>query len=92
MIHSTLRSVKKKRDDAYCYLRGGNTLGGATAEALIRCTADALQTDGGPDGIDGVADGIINIEKAIRVLLNAHGELSAALALHQERLQRRTQR
>lgn len=81
----TLAEIKKNRAMAHAYLRGGNLLGAAPAERLIKMAANGLEGDGGVDRIGGVADAIANVEQSMKLLLLAHGELHAALARHQER-------
>lgn len=85
----TLTEIKKNRDQAYAYLRGGNALGATPAELLIEAAANGLEDDGGPDCVGGIVDAIANITQSMKLLLLAHGELHAALARHQERLDTR---
>lgn len=82
----TLKEIKKNRTAAFNYLRGGSPLGGVPVELFIKNAADGLQKESGPDGIAGVFDARANVEGAMKRLIEVHGELSAAIARHQERL------
>lgn len=78
------RKQNKHEQEAFMYLRGGNLLGAAPVELVVKRAADAIDPRV-TDGIRGLGVAIPAMELAIKLLVNAHAAACAALAVQQER-------